>query len=134
MIGDFRDLPITIQVQLAIVIPLLAGAVCGFLLGISEAAWWISQLVVTVGGVAGGTEHPRPVHGAIRGALAGTMLGTGIVIANAASVDPAHAPFPSPAILIVAITAVGGIVTGSTGARLSPLLHRAGAASRVNDC
>jgi hypothetical protein len=124
MIADFRDLPLTIQAQLAIVVPLLAGAVCGFLLGVSEPAWWISQIVVTLGGVAAGTEHPRPSHGAIRGALSGTMLGIGIVIANATSGDPAQAPLPSPAILVVAITAVGGILSGSTGARLSSVVHR----------
>jgi hypothetical protein len=124
MITDFRDLPLAIQAQLAIVVPLLAGAVCGFLLGVSETAWWVSQVVATVGGVAAGTEHPRPSQGAIRGALSGTTLGVGIVIATATSGDPAHAPFPSPAIIVVAITALGGILSGAVGARLSPAFHR----------
>jgi hypothetical protein len=120
---DFRQLPILVQIQLAGVMPFLAGAVCGFLLGISEVAWWISQVVVTAAGVVGGTELRETRSAALRGAVAGTMLGLGIVCADAASGDVARAPFPSPSIAIVAVTALGGVVAGSAGAILGRLVR-----------
>ncbi len=120
---DFRRLPLSIQVQLTFVIPLLAGAVCGFLLGISEPAYWISQLVVALGGVAAGSEHPSAGRGAIRGALGGTMLGAGLLIAHEASGAPALALLPSPAILLVVLTSCGGALAGFAGAHLAPKLR-----------
>jgi hypothetical protein len=121
---DFRRLPVAIQIQLTFITPLLAGAVCGFLLGIDEASYWAWQLVALLGGIAGGSEHPRAAHGAIRGAIAGTMLGTGLLIAHEASGASALAELPSPAVLIVALTASGGALAGFVGSRLAPMLHR----------
>jgi hypothetical protein len=123
--SDFLKLPLAVQVQLTIVTPLLAGAVCGFLLGVSEAAYWVGQLIATLGGVAGGTEHPNVRHGAIRGALAGTMFGTGLVIANEASGAPALATLPSPAVLMIAVTGAVGTAMGALGAMLSNKLRDA---------
>jgi len=121
---DFQTLPLAIQIQLTVITPLLAGAVCGFLLGIDEAAYWALQLVALVGGIAGGSEHPRAAHGVIRGAIAGTMLGMGLLIAHEASGARALAHLPSPAVLIVALTACGGALAGFVGSRLSLMLHR----------
>jgi hypothetical protein len=123
--SDFLKLPLAVQVQLTIVTPLLAGAVCGFLLGVSEAAYWVGQLIATLGGVAGGTEHPNARHGAIRGALAGTMFGAGLVIANEASGAPALATLPSPAVLMIAVTGAVGTAMGALGAMLSNKLRDA---------
>jgi hypothetical protein len=121
---DFRTLPLAIQIQLTFITPLLAGAVCGFLLGIDEAAYWACQLVALLGGIAGGSEHPRAAHGVIRGAIAGTMLGMGLLIAHEASGARALTDLPSPTVLIVALTACGGALAGFVGSRLAPMLHR----------
>lgn len=123
--SDFLELPLAVQVQLTIISPLLAGAVCGFLLGISEAAYWAGQVIVTAGGIAGGSEHPKVPHGAVRGALAGTAFGTGLVIAHQVSGDPALATLPSPAVIMIVLTGIVGTVMGALGARLSRRLHRA---------
>jgi predicted branched-subunit amino acid permease len=122
--NDFRTLPLAIQIQLTFITPLLAGAVCGFLLGIDEAAYWTWQLVALLGGVAGGSEHPRASHGAIRGTIAGTMLGLGLLVAHDASGAPALAQLPSPLIVIVVLMACGGALAGFVGSRLAPMLHR----------
>jgi hypothetical protein len=123
--SDFLKLPPAVQIQLTITTPLLAGAVCGFLLGISEAAYWVSQLIATLGGIAGGTEHPNVRHGAIRGLLAGAMFGTGLVIAHEASEAPALATLPSPAVLMIAVTGAVGSAMGALGARLTRRLRAA---------
>jgi hypothetical protein len=128
--SDFLKLPLAVQVQLTIITPLLAGAVCGFLLGISEAAYWIGQLIATLGGVAGGSEHPSVRHGAIRGALAGGMFGTGLVIAHEASQAPALATLPSPAVVMIAVTGAVGSAMGALGATLSKRLRDAGQSLR----
>jgi len=121
--SDFLRLPLAVQVQLTIISPLLAGAVCGFLLGISEAAYWAGQAIVTLGGIAGGSEHPKVAHGSIRGALAGTVFGTGLVIAHHASGEPALATLPSPAVLMIVLTGAVGTAMGAFGARLNTRLH-----------
>jgi hypothetical protein len=123
--SDFLKLPLAVQIQLTIVTPLLAGAVCGFLLGISEAAYWVGQVIATLGGVAGGSEHPSARHGAIRGALAGAMFGTGLVIAHEASEAPALATLPSPAVVMIAVTGAVGTAMGALGATLSKRLRDA---------
>jgi hypothetical protein len=125
MLTDFLKLPLAVRIQLTIVTPLLAGAVCGFLLGISEAAYWVSQLIATLGGVAGGSEHPIVRHGAIRGALAGAMFGAGLVIAHEASEAPALATLPSPAVLMIVVTGAVGSAMGALGARLTKRLRDA---------
>jgi hypothetical protein len=123
--SDFLKLPLAVQVQLTIITPLLAGAVCGFLLGISEAAYWVGQLVATLAGIAGGTEHPNARHGAIRGVLAGAMFGTGLVIAHEASDARALATLPSPAVLMIVVTGAVGTAMGALGATLSKRLREA---------
>jgi hypothetical protein len=123
--ADFLKLPPAVQVQLTITTPLLAGAVCGFLLGISEAAYWVGQLIATLGGIAGGSEHAIVRHGAIRGALAGAMFGTGLLIAHEASEAPALATLPSPAVLMIVVTGTVGAAMGALGARLSRRLREA---------
>ena len=56
----FSELPTAAKFQIAVLGPILVGAICGFLLGESAAGWWIAQAGGAVGGVAGGFEH----HGA----------------------------------------------------------------------
>jgi hypothetical protein len=100
------------------------------MLRISEAAYWIGQLIATLGGVAGGSEHPSVRHGAIRGALAGGMFGTGLVIAHEASQAPALATLPSPAVVMIAVTGAVGSAMGALGATLSKRLRDAGQSLR----
>ncbi len=112
---DFSELPPAVQFQLAVLGPLLLGAVCGFLLGETEAGWWISQALGAVGGVAGGYEHPAPRPAAIRGLVAGTLFGLGIVAADAISGNASLATVPEPIGLIVIVTALAGTGLGALG-------------------
>jgi hypothetical protein len=125
-----NELPRPVQFQLIVLGPLLAGLVCGFFLGISAASWWVANALAIAAGVLGGIEQspasaPRRSavrdvrrEAVVRGAVTGAMFGLGVVIAHAASGDPAHAPLPSPEVLFVPFSAL--IATGL--ARLGALL------------
>lgn len=115
---NFSELPPAVQFQLAVLGPILLGAVAGFLLGESEAGWWISQALGLLGGVGGGLEHPGPRPAAIRGLVAGTLFGLGIVAADAISRDAPVATAPEPIGLIVVLSALIGTALGALGGLL----------------
>ncbi len=104
----FGDLPRPVQVQLAVIGPLLFGLVCGFVLELSAAAYWVTSALSALGGLAGGADHIAVRPAIFRGSTAGACFGAGIVIANAASDRPALAPLPSPTIALILITATAG--------------------------
>lgn len=111
------SLPGPTRVTLVVLVPLLFGAVCGFLLSESSAGWWIGNLIAALGGIAGGYEHETARSGGIRGAVAGIAFGTGIVLADAVT-DAAPVVDTPLMILFPLITAIGGLALGSLGGRL----------------
>ena len=115
----FAQLPRPIQIQLAAIGPLLFGLVCGFLLEINAAAYWVASALSVAGGLAGGTEHAAIRPAALRGTTAGACFGLGVVIANAASKGPPLAPLPSPTALLILITASAGTGLAAAGAWLT---------------
>src|SRR5437588_10514839 len=115
----FAQLPRPIQVQLAAIGPLLFGLVCGFLLEINAAGYWVASALGVVGGLVGGTEHSTTHTAALRGAAAGTCFGLGVVVANAASKGRPLAPLPSPPVLLIVVSAVAGTGLAAAGAWLS---------------
>jgi hypothetical protein len=103
-----ETLPRPTRVQLVVGGPLLLGMVTGFSLGIDGAVYWALTGVAVAGGVAGGLEHRTPGSAALRGVLAGTLFGAGVVAADAVSNQPALAELPSPPILLVPLSAAIG--------------------------
>ncbi len=111
------SLPGPTRVTLVVVVPLLFGAVCGFLVSETSAGWWIANAIAALGGVAGGYEHETARSGGIRGAIAGIAFGTGIVVADAVTAAPPVVDTPLM-ILFPLIAALGGLALGSVGGRL----------------
>jgi hypothetical protein len=89
----------------------------GFLLGQSEAGYWVVQAIGAALGLAGGYEHVGAAAGARRGLVAGTLFGAGIVAADAISGDPPLAKVPDPVGLLIIFTAAGGTALGALGGR-----------------
>ena len=114
----FSEMPAAARFQIAVLGPILVGAICGFLLGESAAGWWIAQGAGAVGGIAGGLEHRGAGPGALRGLVAGILFGLGIVAADAISGDQPQAEAPDPIALIVPIAAVIGSGLGALGGGL----------------
>jgi hypothetical protein len=116
--SSFSDLPRAIQVQLAGIGPLLFGAVVGFMLGESEAGYWVLTALSVVGGVVGGFDHADLRAAAARGLVAGTFFAAGIVLAHEISGNAALAEVPSPLVLLVPIAAAAGTGLGMIGGLL----------------
>ena len=115
--GSFQELPLAVRVQLAVLGPLLLGAVCGFCLHVSAGAWWGVNAAGVLGGLAGGLDYTSAADAARRGLLGGTLFGIGVVIADAVANGRAHAPLPSPTALIIVISAVIGTTLAVLGSR-----------------
>jgi hypothetical protein len=116
--SSFSDLPPAVQVQLAVVGPLLFGAVVGFMLGESEAGYWVLTGLSIFGGVVGGLDHPELRAAATRGFVAGALFAAGIVAAHELSGDSALATVPSPLGLLIVIAAAAGAGLGTVGGLL----------------
>lgn len=107
--------PPAAQIVLAIVGPVLAGAIAGVLLVISAPAYLIFSLLAILGGIAAGYEHPTAAEGAQRGFCGGVLFGTSILLAGTLADRAAKSNIPDPQWLLVVITTVLGIAFGAFG-------------------
>ena len=131
--SESAQLPRAVQFQLTIVGPLLLGLVCGFFLGINAVAYWAVSIGGILGGLAGGVDFGGPASApaaapaavdparaaAVRGLVAGCLFGIGVLVAHAASGDPAHAPLPPFVPLLVPLSGAFGMGLAYLGARLT---------------
>lgn len=108
-------LPRSAQIQIAVLGPLLLGALSGFLLGASAFGFWAMQAAGTAGGVSGGMEHSGSLSGARRGLLAGSLFGAGLIAAQAVAARRALAFVPHPLVLIALANAAIGAALGAIG-------------------
>jgi hypothetical protein len=118
------SLPRPAQVQLAVLGPLLFGLVCGFLLEATAAGYWVISTVGLLGAVSGGMEHHGAADGARRGLLAGSLFGVGVVLAHAIAREHELVRIPHPAVLLIAVTAVIGMLFGAAGGAARSRLER----------
>ncbi len=107
--------PRTIQVLLAVVLPLLFGGLTGYFLGVSAAAYTILSLLAIVGGIGAGFDHVGPGAGALRGVLGGTLFASGVLLAHELSGADPKTDLPHPAILLVPVFAILGTCFGAIG-------------------
>jgi hypothetical protein len=113
-----RDRPENTQVVLAVIVPLVFGAVVGVVLGISAGLYWILLAVASLGALLSGLEHDEVKEAAGRGAVAGAMFGLGILAAHQLAGTDAKVSLGSfPAALIV-IDAIAGALLAALGCRL----------------
>jgi hypothetical protein len=120
--------PPAVRFVLVVVLPCGFGALCGVLLGHSEAAYLIVSILAIAGGFNAGLEHPDGRAGALRGVAGGTQFGAFILIAHEIEGSSAKADLPHPAILLVVVTAGLGALLGYFGGRTRAGRTRAAAA------
>jgi len=106
-----------VRVVLASVVPLVFGAICGVLLGISEPAYLVLSVLAIGGGYFAGLEHPTAREGAVRGTIGGMQFGAMILLVHELTGKEAKVHLPDPAILLVVLTTVLGIALGYLGGR-----------------
>jgi hypothetical protein len=112
-----RTRPVPVQLLLAVVVPALFGAICGWLLGVDKAAYLVLTVLALLGGYVAGTEHKGMAEGALRGLVGGALFGALILLTNEALDKTPKADLPDPKILLVAITVGFGVVLGALGGR-----------------
>jgi hypothetical protein len=114
------------QVLLAGCVPAAYGALCGWLLGVNKAAYLIAVVPIAIaGGFVAGLEHERPSEAAIRGFIGGSLFGGGILVLHEATGKAAKVKLPHPAIGLLVVTALGGLVLGALGAAFRRSRQRA---------
>lgn len=122
--------PPALRVLLAGVIPAAYGAVTGIFLGISEPVYLVLSVLGIVGGIGAGFDHLGAAAGARRGAVAGAIFGGFILVAHELSGKEAEAKLPEPAILLVVVTIVLGVLFAAIGGWLRARAERRAEAAR----
>ena len=110
-----RTRPLPLQLVLAGVIPIVYGAICGWVLGENKTVYLVLSIIAAIGGYIAGLEMAGPGQGAIRGLIGGALFGAGIVLLSEATGKTPKADVPDPKIILVAITAVAGVILGALG-------------------
>lgn len=118
--------PRSLQVLLAIVLPVAYGAVTGYFLGVSEGTYLVLSILGVLGGIGAGFDHSGAGDGAKRGILAGLIFGSSILIAHEVHGAEAEAHLPEPAVLLVVVTTLLGAAFGALGGYLRERLSRPG--------
>ncbi len=110
--------PRAMQYVLANAVPMIFGAICGVVLGVSEGVYLGLQLLAAIGGIGAGFEHRGAGEGAARGAVGGVQFGAAILaVYEIGNIDP-KADLPHPAIILVVLTTVFGALFGAIGVTL----------------
>jgi hypothetical protein len=109
------DRPPGAQLVVAVGGPVIAGIICGIVLGINGTAYTILTLVLVLGGIAGGYEHPNADEGAVRGLCSGIVFGTLIVATSAVSGMHPEAKLPHPPGFLPVVTGIVTIFLGAFG-------------------
>ena len=112
-----RTRPLPLQLVLAGVVPIVFGAICGWLLGVDKTAYLILSVLAIAGGYFAGQEHVGAREGAIRGLVGGALFGGAILLVHEATGKAPKADVPDPKIILVALTTVAGVILGALGGR-----------------
>jgi len=114
----FDDRPVAIQLVGALLVPLVFGLVCGFVLGWSELVYLIMVGPLgLIGGFVGGIEHRGGEDGFVRGLIAGLVFGSFILLGHKIAGTEAKAELPDPQVGLVILTSVVGGILGALGGR-----------------
>ncbi|MEA2461898.1 MAG: hypothetical protein QOH90_2075 [Actinomycetota bacterium] len=97
--------------------PIVFGAICGWLLGVDKIAYLVLSILAILGGYVAGQEHKGLVEGAIRGLVGGALFGGSILLVHEATGKAPKADLPDPKILLLAITVGVGVFLGGLGGR-----------------
>jgi hypothetical protein len=119
----FRDRPRPAQVVLGGVIPAIAGAVAGVLVGTSSGAYWAWGLLAAIGSVVGGFEHQDGWGGADRGLVAGAIYGTALLLVHAIVGTHAKVSLGSFPPFLIVITAIAGMLLSALGGRTARVMR-----------
>ena len=110
-----RERTHALEFVLVVVVPIVFGAITGFMLGESEAVYTVLALLGILGGFVAGLEHEGALEGFYRGLVGGLLFGTAILVTNGVLDESPKAHLPDPEVLLIAITAAFGCALGALG-------------------
>lgn len=117
----FRDRARPAQITLGGVIPAVAGAIAGVLVGASSGAYWGYSAFIALASVLAGFEHQDGWGGADRGLVAGAVYGVALLVAHAIAGTHAKVSLGSFPPLLAVITAIAGMLLSAAGGRIARL-------------
>lgn len=103
------------QVVLANVVPAAFGLIVGITAGVSKPLYLLLSLVGLAGAYLAGLEHKYPEEGMLRGAAAGLLFGTFILLGRALTGLDDKVEIP-PGIVLLFLTTVISAIGGAIGA------------------
>ena len=106
------------QVLLGLIAPPAFGALCGYLLGVSQPWFNIAMLLAGIGGIGAGFEHLGARDGARRGIVGGVLFAAALLAWFSLRARPAVVPLPLPLPAMGVVYAVMGAPLGALGGRL----------------
>lgn len=115
----FEDRTREARIVLAILVPLLFGAVTGVFVGISATVYTVLAVLAAIGGVLAGLEHPDRGGGARRVFVGGALFGLGILLAHGIAGTDAKVSLGGFPPLLILIDAIIGAVLGAIGGGIS---------------
>ena len=122
----FRDRERPAQIVLGGVIPAIAGAVAGILVGTSSGAYWGWAVVAAIGSIVAGFEHQDGWGGADRGVVAGFIYGIALLVVHAILGTHAKVSLGSFPPLLAVITAIAGMLLSALGGYTGRVLRARG--------
>jgi hypothetical protein len=111
------------QVALGGVVPAVAGAIAGVLIGVSSGAYWAYAVLVSIGAIVAGFEHQDGWGGADRGLVAGFIYGVALLLVHAIIGTHPQASLGSFPPLLAAVTAIAGMLLSALGGRIARLIR-----------
>lgn len=123
-----RERPRALQVVAVVVLPIVFGAICGWLLGESDTAYQVLVALGVIGGINAGFEHATVREGLLRGIAGGVLFAASIVVVHEIRGVEAAAELPADLGVMAVIYAVLGAAFGALGGWLR---HRREAKTRV---
>lgn len=115
----FRDRSTLEQIVGGGVIPLIAGAIAGVLVGVSAGAYWGFGGLAAIGSIIAGFEHQDGWGGADRGLAAGAIYGIGLLVAHAIAGTHAKVSLGSFPPFLAVVTAIAGMLLTALGGRIA---------------
>jgi hypothetical protein len=112
----FEDRSAAEQIIGAVVITMVFGLVTGFALGWNEIVYYILVGPIAIaGGFLGGLEHRGADEGLVRGAMAGLVYGSFILLGLEVLNEEPEAYLGEPQAGLVFVTTIVGAILGALG-------------------
>ncbi|HEY1687702.1 MAG TPA: hypothetical protein VGF95_02445 [Solirubrobacteraceae bacterium] len=116
-----RDRERPAQIVLAGIVPAVAGAGAGVLIGVSSGAYWGYSALTALGAIIAGFEHQDGWGGADRGLVAGFIYGVALLLVHALTGVHAKASLGGFPPLVAVLTAITGMLLSAFGGRIARL-------------